>query len=63
MVKLANFDQNNKWGGCNKQGGWQKISKVNTWGAWNKRGGWEILAKIIREGAINRKVGKNFQSE
>ena len=36
MEKLANFDQNNKWGGCNKQGGWQKISKVNTWGAWNK---------------------------
>ena len=63
MEKLANFDQNNKWGGCNKQGGWQKISKVNTWGASNKRGGWEILAKIIREGAINRKVGKNFQNE
>ena len=63
MEKLANFDPNNKWAGCNKQGGWQKISKVNTWGAWNKRGGWQILAKIIGEGTINRKVGKNFQSE
>ena len=43
MEKLANFDQNNNWGGCNKQGGWQKISKVNI---------------IHGELGINEEVGK-----
>ena len=28
MVRLAEFDQNNKWGGCNKLGGWQKSPKL-----------------------------------
>ena len=26
--RLANFSQNNKWGGCNKRGGWQKSPKL-----------------------------------
>ena len=26
--RLANFGQNNKRGGCNKQGGWQKSPKL-----------------------------------
>ena len=26
--EAANFGQSNKWGGCNKQGGWQKLPKL-----------------------------------
>ena len=28
MRRPANFGQNNKWGGCNKRGGWQKSPKL-----------------------------------
>ena len=28
MGRLANFSQNNKSGGCNKWGGWQKSPKL-----------------------------------
>ena len=28
MGRPANFGQNNKWGGCNKRGGWQKSPKL-----------------------------------
>ena len=28
MGRLAYFDQNNKWGGCNKRGHWQKSLKL-----------------------------------
>ena len=28
MGRLANFGQNNKGGGCNKRGGWQKSPKL-----------------------------------
>ena len=31
MGRLANFGQNNKRGGCNKQGGWQKPPKLMNW--------------------------------
>ena len=31
MGRLANFGQNNKRRGCNKQGGWQKPPKLMNW--------------------------------
>ena len=41
--RLANFDQNNKRGGCNRRGGWQKHPKlINGEVGWNKRGDWQI---------------------
>ena len=28
MERLANFSQNDKWGRCNKRGGWSKSPKL-----------------------------------
>ena len=30
-MRLADFSQNNKWGGCNKQWGWQKSPYLINW--------------------------------